>query len=133
MSMYMVGSQHIDALIHFAGRAELIKGLSPTQAGKMLWFANLESCHTRYPDTMTGGEYPGPISFKGERTIRAYRYATPDITYSPARVWGLAECFDYQACEFDGWRRSDAHDLIQKIIETCKRMGATDYEGWSLD
>lgn len=118
MSAWIVSKTHIDALVQAGIEFELIDSAEATAFGKMLWQENLNSINARYPDTAGASSgFPGPISFKGQRSVDAYRYrplnGAPGVARTaPAIVKAAAGCYDYQTCEHDGYDGSEAHKFV---------------------
>jgi hypothetical protein len=94
--------------------------MSADAVGQMLVCENVLSIRARYPDVDEGGTAPGPCD---EYWREPYTYADP--RYRPTAVEGLQAlaCFEYQSCEHDEWRTSEArrfcealrHSLIQRL------------------
>lgn len=156
MSCYMVGHDHIDALVtaaasvcherhdsglswyHEGERWELHYGNADeaTNVGQMLMDANLASVCARYSDCEPGGDLPGTI---GETDPSAYEfhsvnnYDLPPETQSVVILKALA-CFEYQACEYRGWDTSSAHAFCQALRSKMigQLPGYSDANGWEF-
>jgi hypothetical protein len=84
------------------------------QVGQMLWDENRKSTHARYPDTIEDfSNAPGPCeeSFLYDQHRAASHYEVYDL----AQVLKSCDCFEYQACEHDGWKESEAHAFIMAL------------------
>ena len=104
--------------------------------------ANVASIHGRYPATSEDfANSPGLISDceDGEvgymiRCRQAARLGWAG-DHSPADMVQAADCYDYQACEYDGWESSDAFKLLRLAKDTAVSDLMRDHEanGWELD
>jgi len=126
MSAFIVGHDHIDALLSFAcdltsySRIDGINTSTATKIGKMLLAENERSVGYRYnednPDDM-----PGTIG----QTSRNYKYRYFRLPAEQIKkcVWVLhgCSCFDYQACETPDYEQSEACKLIDKIRRAAIR------------
>jgi len=135
MSAYMVSRTHIDYLIQ-AGLSRVLRpgnsgplrwwhgenshyltDENATDAGQMLWDANMLSINARYPDTLGHPEKaPGPI---GENFSGYKFHYDPCRSIVPVNVIKAADGLDYQACEYDGWPESEAKALLNAIREAA--------------
>jgi hypothetical protein len=123
MSAWIVSKAHIDALVSDAARRGFDGPFAwqhdgtwhvlprddaarATEVGRMLWNENLRSIHARYPDTIDGGMYPGPIDFTSS-SVRKYEY---ESTRELPEVWTYKalRCYDYQTCEHNEWEQSES-------------------------
>jgi len=89
--------------------------------GRELIDANVRSLAARYSD---GVEMCGYYS-EGY----TWRRVTSDEA-SIARAMGAVRCYQYQACEFDGWRGSFAHELSARVMDKLVDMTS---EGWDYE
>jgi hypothetical protein len=89
--------------------------------GRELIDANVRSLAARYSD---GVEMCGYYS---EGYI--WRRVTSDEA-SIARAMGAVKCYQYQACEFDGWRNSFAHELSARVMDKLVDMTS---DGWDYE
>lgn len=139
MSAFMVGKEHIDAMIT-AGLAfsdYSIRWDHPGYAeneltyetadgvGLMLWATNLESINARYPDTLDDFDnIPGPVGLTPE-VIAGYRWERINGVrfLDPVVILKAIDCYEYQSCEHDGWETSEAKafcaalraDMIERL------------------
>ena len=142
MSAYMVDREHIayllDAAMHPRIRGqhnhsirwyaaserrscELAAGDFNRAAavGQMLWDANRCSIEARYPDTVDDfSRAPGPI---GESFSYDRHCGNPWAEMDPLQVIKACHCFTYQACEYEGWRDSEARAFIEAPIGYATR------------
>jgi hypothetical protein len=144
MSAYMVDRDHIKFLITAAQSRRLLgpsSGLrwyhndvshelkpgdrdAASKAGQMLWDANAESINARYPDTVGKPErMPGPID---EPFVYAHSSNWPD-EIDMVQVLKAIRCFNYQACEYDGWYKSEAYAFLESL-QTHAIMALPGYE-----
>jgi len=84
------------------------KGL--VDVGNMLWDENRESVSYRYQDSEN---LPGPIG--EDYTITAKDFHIPLADIDPVQVLKACDCYEYQACEHQGWKDSEAHAFIQAL------------------
>ncbi|HCG01491.1 MAG TPA: hypothetical protein DEV93_13215 [Chloroflexi bacterium] len=141
MSAFMVGKQHIDLMVdattynvrhwpfswyHEGTRHELLHGssgetprhnagsveYSTAAIGRMLIDENLRSIHARYPDTVDGGQVPGPFESYWEQP-----YSCPIMlpTVDAVQVLKAIDCYEYQSCEHDGWETSTARAFCDAL------------------
>jgi hypothetical protein len=115
MSAFLVGHDHIDALLSFAmqrnrsgssasyyhesnGRRVDITRENATEIGRILLAENERSINARYPDTVGNPEeMPGTIGeYAANYEFRDWPLSSP---LSPVAVLKACSCFDYQACE----------------------------------
>jgi hypothetical protein len=145
MSAYIVGHDHIDALLTFATRRDRfgpvsylpasgnrveITSYNATEIGRILLTENERSVRHRYP-----GDAPGDLpGTSGEDAARySFRPWQPQSPPAVAILKGC-DCFDYQACETDDYDTS----LAARIIEAIRKRAIhrlTDYEnapGWEF-
>ena len=97
------------------------------EVGQMLVDENARSIFYRYPDTLDGGEIPGDAS-----ALDGYSYTDP--RYRPTAVEALKalDCFEYQACEHDGWRSSEAWRFCEALrSHLISRLAGYDEAPWS--
>jgi hypothetical protein len=89
--------------------------------GRELIDANVKSLTARYSD---GVEMCGYYS-EGY----TWRRVTSDEA-SIARAMGAVKCYQYQACEYDEWRTSFAHELSARVMDKLVDMIS---EGWDYE
>lgn len=88
--------------------------IDPKLCGQMLWNENIKSVSARFPnegvDTL-----PGPI---GEdyrfMAIDCDRYGFEDFL-KLGQVAKSLDCYEYQSCEHDGWKDSQAHAFCEAL------------------
>lgn len=141
MSAYVHGTDHIDLIVSLAVRVEAsfarpnpqsrfgfdavglttstdstpIK-ITPDDLGRLLMVENIASVRQLYPtldDTPEGIEYDLRVS---SYTYRPVPLDTSDL----GAHWAVAglralRSYDYQSCEHDGWKTSDARAWIEAI------------------
>jgi hypothetical protein len=88
----------------------------PDYLGRILWTENVRSIHYRYPDTLDGGSYPGPLDFSAGEAL-AYRHTDHAYMLTPREAIHACDCLDYQSCEHPEWRSSEAYRALQAIRE----------------
>lgn len=95
--------------------------------GSILWMENLRSIEARYPDTVGHPEkLPGT---DGQDPRDGYRHApAPAGTkIDPAAVLKSIDCLEYQSCEHDGWKGSEARRILEAIRD-CATKALPGYE-----
>lgn len=131
MSAFFLPKTHIDLLVSAAVEWKLWAGLpgasppncvaiAPEHAdvvGRMLWTENAASVRRRYDLSESGEE---AVAYA--ELVAGYRW-TRWFGIDPAAVVGFVRCYDYQSCEHDGWRSSDARDFTTRLIaEAAERL-----------
>lgn len=134
MSAFIVGHDHIDALLTFAklhrvsyyvpqsicsvlgGTRVDITSQTATEVGAILLTENERSVRHRYSDCKAG-DLPGTI---GEDAANYKFRDFGELLRLPMAkqcAWILngCRCFDYQACETDDYEDSLAHSIIEAI------------------
>lgn len=138
MSAYIVDREHIKYLVsaaaagregrmsyyHNGKSTELRRDDqdSLTKAGQMLWDANIESIQALYPDCRDNmNNAPGPV---GETFIYAHGGGFKDGRdgFEAAQVFKAANCYEYQSCEADTWKDSEAKAFIDALTAKYIRM-----------
>lgn len=143
MSAFIVDREHIDALVTLAIKGPSGGAVSPDTAwhgvrwyrdvtnmsladivradysnadtlGQMLWTENVRSIHARYPDTLEGGTYPGPVDFSPEQVMS---YVWPMRGQRLTAVGGLKalDGYEYQTCEHAEWPESEAYRFCDSL------------------
>lgn len=123
MSAYMVDREHVTYLVDAAMSRAIVRNhhsiswyhdgqhytlgcgdyARAAEVGQMLWDANKESVQARYPDT-------------ADETL-VYDEHNPCFghTFNPVEVIKAIRCFDYQACEYEGWKTSEARAFLEAL------------------
>ena len=132
MSAYMVDRHHIAYLVEAAFSRCINRGhylmhhmneTSETAAKvklcNMLSEENARSIAARYPDTEDNpSNAPGDLATFDAWTVGELRAMTW-MTINPVQVIKAAHCYRYQACEHDGWQRSEAKEFIEGLIDSA--------------
>lgn len=103
-----------------------------SQLGQILVDENIASVCGRYPDTDPDiGDLPGPLD---AYYMGPYVYTDHGYTLSPGEVFKAIDCLDYQSCEHDGWRKSEAHAFLDALRhKVCTAVDGYDEAPWSFD
>jgi len=141
MSAYMVDREHVIYLVKAAiskqlslydggsiqwfynGEQQQLRVLESmdrlVDIGQMLWNENLKSINSRYPDTIDNPQdIPGPID--EDFIIQPTDFRRLNwIEFKPSQVLASIRCYNYQACEHEGWSSSEAHAFINALKEKC--------------
>jgi hypothetical protein len=150
MSAFVVSKSHIDALILLGLRLPY-PSASPLRwsrifnqwdsnttgelthetlhgVGQMLVDCCVASVTCRYQDSVHDG-LPGPCD---EYYKRRYRWEA--VTVAPSAVQGLKliSCYEYQSCEHEGWKTSEAKSFCEslqgKLITELPGYDGADWE-----
>lgn len=102
-----------------------------SQLGQILVSENVRSVHDRYPDDdVDAGELPGPID---AYYMGPYVYSDPGHILSPGEVFKALDCYDYQSCEHDGWRKSEAFAFCVALRDAaCRAVPGYEEAPWEL-
>lgn len=124
MSAWIVSKRHIDALAYWLDRMAIAH--DKQKVGEMLWSENHRSIRARY----------GWYDYNGKFVKRPkYHYMDPQpyVTQSyyddfdPQnldQIQALVHCYNYQSCEHEGWEKSRAKRLMDKLETQLVRAGA---------
>ena len=152
MSAWIVSKAHIDALVSAAMTSKgnpfrwydadgnhsheltCMDTEKATKVGQMLWSENLASINARYVDTIDNPlGCPGPANFEGPASIDAYRF-TRTQQLEPVKVIKAIHCYDYQSCEHDGWKASEAHQFCEALeARMVSSLPGYNEAPWGLD
>lgn len=125
MSAFLCSEKHISTLVFELAWREVCPDTPSFRRLLMdlLLQTNLDSLRARYPDD--------PESSKAEDYN--YRY-NPEKGLHPIAVYKLASCYEYQSCEHEGWKTSQAKDYIDRLREAVI-VQSPEYVNakWSLD
>jgi hypothetical protein len=142
MSAFLVSDAHLDALVTVAlfGVAESTaasgRWFSPyvfnrpvcvnsaSRLGELLLRENEASVNARYPNDKTA---PAP----------AYAYPFNRLPVKPigaVAALKLVKCYEYQACEHDGWDASDAKKFCSHLTSSLiNSLPGYDAAPWAID
>jgi hypothetical protein len=129
MSAFIVSNHHIDALVY--ARELCARDLrtwpdkTPTEVGRALLRENMASTAARYPKHAD--------MQVDETAIEAYAYHAPaPYTLPIVQLLKALDCYEYQACEHDGWVDSSAralcHGLRRLLIQRLPGYADAAYE-----
>jgi hypothetical protein len=98
---------------------------TPSMVGQMLVSANVLSVVCLYPDTDPSlGDLPGPVD---AYYVGPYVYEDPGRVPSSGETFRLIDQLDYQACEYDGWRRSEPFMFQEALRQrACRNVDGYD-------
>ena len=84
----------------------------------------------RYPDTIDNpDDMPGPVA-EVNTPIR-FRY---ENNRSPVQILKACQCYDYQACETEGYEQTDAQRITRAIAaHAINNLDGYDKAEWSID
>lgn len=148
MSAFIVSHDHIDALLTFASQKHQFGAVSyyvketgacvtiteenATEIGRILLTENERSVRHRYPSDKAG-ELPGTIGEDAAGyTFKAWPINSPLTAVS---ILKGCSCFDYQACEHDGYEDSLAFEIVNTIRKRAisRLPGYDNAPGWEFD
>lgn len=103
-----------------------------SQLGQILVNENVASVCGRYPDVDPDiGDLPGPID---AYYMAPYVYTDHGYVLSPGEVFAAIDHLDYQSCEHDGWRTSEAHGFLTALRgQVCRSVEGYEGAPWGFD
>lgn len=131
MSAFLVSKRHIDVLV--AGRYLDPHGPNPAtnadDLGRMLWRENMASIAARYPQDAIDEVLLATYMFDpGVKALILMR-RIPVV-----HVIKAIHCYEYQACEHDGWERSDARHYCERLMQICTHaLPGYDSAPWGIE
>lgn len=118
MSAWIVSKKHIDLLVTAAQSAKYMRVEDPTALGTLLWAENHKSVNARYSE---------------ESVTPPYRFARFPGKVDPIVVLKSIHCYQYQACEHDGWKESEACKLMTELEgEMISALPGYDAAPWGI-
>jgi len=123
MSAFVVGNDHINALLNWAIHHQVsyylpatkervqITAFSATEVGQILLDANERSVGIRYPDDH---EMP-----RGHSEAFAFKLCGLPRLKSAVQIIKACHCLDYQCCEADDWEGTIAHRIMSAILSAA--------------
>lgn len=123
--------------------------VTASQLGQLLVSENVRSVSYRYSEPgrvyyygaeeassmddldADAGELPGPSDpyYAGP-----YVYSDPGRVLSPGAVFKAIDGLDYQSCEHDGWRASEAFAFLESLRQVvCRAVDGYEAAPWALD
>ena len=122
-----------------------VEHLTPTDLGRILWKENFRSVAHRYPDS---DELPGedirdlpeevaditPAGYVSyEHRANLYN-SSATFTRKPGLLFKAIDCLDYQSCECDDWRDTQAHKILERLRAiACDKAEGYDSAPWGID
>ena len=103
MSAFLVNNTHINAIVTFAVKQNIIVKEEAQRVGEMLLRANIRSLKARYGDVIK---------------LKELKYTYEHTPTSDAQVLKCISCLDYQSCEYDAWHRSNARKFLKELSST---------------
>lgn len=131
MSCYLVSDDHINAMISWAqwNNVEFRVKIGFEPACRVDYdFVRQELRKTNEKSYQTRYAHRDDISMEHEPVIGKSGPALPAI-----EILKLCACYDYQACEFDGWKTSDAKAFVQYLRnEVTRALPGYEQAPWSI-
>lgn len=91
--------------------------VGPDFLGQLLVDENVRSVSYRYDGL---DDLPGPVT---EYWRNPYDYEDPLYTLTPGEVFAAIDCLDYQSCEHDEWRKSEAFAFLETLRNAyCRKL-----------
>lgn len=128
MSTYVMACEDIAPIVEFAVQHNLTyrdghhwrkaDKATADALGQLLVNANVKSVNYRYRENEPAPKYQHKAPHKIARRVRT----GPDVDAFLAVVADAVECLDYQACEPDDWRQSDAFAFLASVNAKLVRM-----------
>jgi len=102
------------------------------ELGEIFIRENLASINARYPNTVGKPEHvPGPCE---PYWLAPYVYHQPSRIPSVVEALKLIDCYEYQSCEHDGWKTSQAKRLCEKLRgNLITALPGYESAKWSID
>ena len=142
MSAYLVEPEHIAEIakwafegpreahcFHMIERRSVLfeEGIRKSiEAATILAKANIASIEARYPND------PSMLSDNFVEDVIYHTKRIPNRQLSPADIFKMCECLEYQSCEVNGWGLKDAYWVIQGIKnEAASEMAKQATIRWS--
>jgi hypothetical protein len=133
MSAFICSPNHVSTISSYLYRDKYNK-LELSEIASTLAKANIESIKTRYKD-LAGKEANSFISNinSNDEYISLCQSLTDNYATNPVQIIKLAHSFEYQSCEYDGWKTSQAKEILDSIVETATH-NIPDYDSakWSI-
>ena len=135
MSAWIVSDAHIDALVTFAldkrtrfwngKEAVYVTCDNAEEIGRLLLDENVASVNHRYD---------GEIDDEQRNAAAAYRFREFLPAPSPVVILKGCACYEYQACEHDGWNGSVAKAIIEAIhADAMSALPGYDAAPWGIE
>jgi hypothetical protein len=106
MSAFLCSEDHIGVLANAMSRAGILlngRKLCPKEMALELAIANWDSVTERYPDD----PYYSPELWDEYKKGCQAEACKPDLNLKPIAFIKMAQCFAYQACEIEKFRKAD--------------------------
>jgi hypothetical protein len=114
MSAFLVSERHINTIVAYGCTHAVPRGnMNRIDLTRMLTDANLRSLNARYSTTVAWTEDSATYTFKPVRRG----------AYSPTQIVKLCDCFDYQACEVEGYDATDAAKFVDRVRNAAIAKG----------
>jgi hypothetical protein len=108
MSAFLVSDEQVSIILNGASEIGLISDIMLPDFGQLLINENIESVLFRYKNE--------------KREDYAHEYAHDySLKADIEQVYKFAKCFDYQACEHDGYKDSCAKKIIDHLCAKIEK------------
>lgn len=161
MSAWVVSQAHINAMVSAGLRRGTVQGcklswyhdgerheltrVNADQVGSMLLGENIRSVGFRYSDSPVDdlpgryvtAELPGfDVEIRAPEYLApfTYKHTLKDDHRKPVEILKAIDCFEYQACETDDWRDSEAYAFCQALrSRMIDALPGYDDAPWGID
>lgn len=121
MSAFQVSNRHIDLLVYARSLNDypvLEPDLDRDALGRLLLGENLKSLAVRYGDSAQEASAARRSKRADAKLVKAYVYSTPSDADGVSDIVSIIKqihCYEYQACEHDGWETSRARKYCKAL------------------
>jgi hypothetical protein len=135
MSAWVCNHEHIAALVgSFLGMKDRYTEVEdPRALAKMLHFENMRSVDHRYRDNPEAvADFTAYYACHPVTLRQIERWEKEPLT--PGQFFKALDCYEYQACECDDWKQSEAYKLCEKMRgQVCARVAGYESTPWGID
>lgn len=119
MSAFLVTKNHIDYIVTAALSARYMRVENETAFGQMLLTENHKSVNARYNEV---------------NAAVPYRFTRSPGKIDPVVALKAIHCLQYQSCETDGWKDSEACKLLEQLEgEMIRLLPGYEEAPWAID
>lgn len=130
MSAYIVSDYHINAIVTWA----VFNDVAVWQPRRRCWMQIDLSTAQHFAATLYSENVRSVNARYGERTKRTgFTYKPVPINHlTAADIIKACDCLDYQSCETETWRNTEAHRILERIkaVAICKLIAKC--QTWEL-
>jgi hypothetical protein len=137
MSAYICSPKHVGVLAATI-RALCYGDFDEKKVAEVLMLQNIRSVTHRYPDA-SEADRPGPGDGIADNALvglakeAAHALYLKPPHFEIVELLKLSACLDYQSCETDDWKKTDAYKFLQQLDATLiRRLPGYDDAAWSI-